>query len=434
MPRLRALLVAVAVVAAACTGGASSSDPASPTASSPPPPTVGGAAPERPGAPGDTTGRILVVRDDAEIVVVDPADGSSSVINDPGSTDIARQAIWSPDASRVAWAAVDSFGGTSVRWTDVDGTAIEAAETPSLAFYLTFVDDGAGLAWLGNAADGVGLSLADPTAGTSRLVDVDVPYYLDALAGGPLIAHVGGVELRAIGDGDPERIGGGTPAMQAPEIAPDGTIIALVDDRGDRTIADAPGLVEVRGELGELRLVRLTPMGEEVEELVRLPREAFAFDLADEGDRIALWRRDLRGGTAVEVVDLATGLVESVVDEGGVAAAWSPDGTRLAVLVIEPEGRAHWAVWTADGLVRGASFRPTGTFVRDYLPFWDQYLRSSTPWSPDSAALTHTAVGEDGPEVRLQPADGSAATVLGAGEMSWWSPSSGRSPSRPVSP
>ncbi len=433
MARLRLLLGGVVVAAAACTGGASSvSDgSAAPSAA----PSTAGAAPERSG-PGDAgPGRILAVRDDVEIVVFDPIDGEGSIVNDASDTAVARQPVWSPDASRVAWAAVDASGRTSVRWRDLGDAAIDAAETPSLAFYLAFVDGGAGVAWLGNAADGVGLSLADPAAGTTRLLDVDVPYYLDAIEGGPLVAHVGGAELRTIVDGDPERIGDGTPAMQAPEVAPDGTIIALLDDRGDITIADpGPGLARIRSETAELRLVRLSPAGDEVDELARLPREAFAFDVSDTGDRVALWRRDLRGGTAVEIVELATGQVEPIVDDGGVAAVWSPDGTRLAVLLIEPDGLARWAIWSAGGLVEGASFRPTGTFVRDYLPFWDQYLRSSTPWSPDSTALTHTAVGERGPEVLVQPADGSAATVLGAGEMSWWSPAPGRSPSSPVRP
>ncbi len=430
MRRPLLLLVGVVALTGACTGGPSSAPPATATSA---PTTVTAGSPPVPGTTG--TGRILAVRDDTEIVVFDPASGESSVINDTAGTELARQPVWSPDATRVAWAAVDAVGRTSLRWKRLDGAAIDTAETPSLAFYVAFVDDGAGLAWLGNAADGVGLSLADPAAGTTRLLDVDVPYYLDAIAGGPLVAHVGGSELRTIADGDPERIGDGTPAMQAPEVAHDGTIIALVDDRADLTVAEpAPGLAEIRSERAELRLVRLSPSGDELDELARLPREAFAFDVAPTGDRVVLWRRDLRGGTGVEVVDLATGRIESIVDDGGVAAAWSPDGTRLAVLLIEAGGLARWSIWDADGLVLGQPFRPTGTFVRDYLPFWDQYLRSSTPWSPDSAALTHAAVGDDGPEVLVQPADGSAATRLGAGEMSWWSPATGRSPSTPVRP
>ena len=44
----------------------------------------------------------------------------------------------------------------------------------------------------------------------------------------------------------------------------------------------------------------------------------------------------------------------------------------------------------------GAAFAPTLRFVGNYLPFFDQYNLSSTPWSPDSSAVTFA--GEFGNE------------------------------------
>ncbi|MEO1063286.1 MAG: hypothetical protein AAFZ07_17870 [Actinomycetota bacterium] len=431
--RGRALPLAVGLVLAACTGSSSTAAPDTTTPAS---------ASTAPAAGGDdvapsTGGRIVAVRDDREIVVFDPDGGPERVVSDGAIGGVARQPVWSPDGTEVAWAALDDGDRSSVRWRRVDGGEVESVETPSLPFYLAHLDGGARLAWLGNAEGGVGLSLVDVATGTSQLVDVAVPYYLDAVDGGPLVAHAGGSDLRTIGTASSMRIGDGTPAMQAPAVAPDGSIVALVDDGDDVTIADeGPGLRTVQDGFGDgfLRLVRLAETGEELDELAVVPREAFAFDLSPLGDRVALWRRDLRGETGVEVVDLATGRIETAVEAGGVAAAWSPDGARLAILVIEAGGRARWTVWTDSGLTEAASFRPTVTFVRDYLPFWDQYLRASTPWSPDSAALTHAAMGDDGPVVVVQPADGSAASELGAGEMSWWSSPTGRSPSTPVRP
>lgn len=434
---LRRLALAMALLLAACSGGASSSSTTTEADATITDQTAATSDPEQ--VPGSATGRIVAVRDDREIVVFDPGGGPGRVVSDATAGEIARQPVWSPDGTQVAWAALDRAGGSTVRWRRVGDGDVASVATPSLAFYLAYLDGGARLVWLGNAEGGVGLSLVDAASGSSRLVDVAAPYYVDAVAGGPLVAHVGGSDLRTITvlDDAPTRIGDGTPAMQAPEVAPDGTILALVDDGADVTIADGtPGLVTVQDGFGDglLRLVRLDATGAELDELAVIPREALAFDLSPTGDRVALWRRDLRGETAVEVVDLATGATETAVDSGGVAAAWSPDGSRLAVLVIEDGGRARWAVWTDSALAEGAPFRPTGTFVRDYLPFWDQYLRASTPWSPDSTALTHAAVGSDGPVVVVQPADGSAATELGPGEMSWWSGPTGRSPSTPVRP
>ncbi|MEM9712304.1 MAG: hypothetical protein AAGA17_08825 [Actinomycetota bacterium] len=427
---MRRALLAIAVVVGACTAG-SSSEPAPATATTHPTttvPTVVEVDPDGPGA-------IVAVDGEVEIVVLDPAGGPGEVINADDGTSLARQPLWSPDGTEVAWSAVEADGTPSIRWRALDGASAVSASTPSLAFYLAFLDGGDRLAWLGNAAGGVGLSVIDRERGETELLDVDAPHYLDGIDGGPLVTHGGGEELRTIRDGRPERIAAGTPAMQAPEVAPDGSIVVLVDDRDELTIADGDHRTVLVGEIGaELRLVRLDPSGAELAELARLPREALAFDLAPTGDRVALWRRDLRGTTAVEVVDLGDGRREIVVADGGVAAAWSPDGARLAVLVIEDGGTARWTFWDDAEVATGPAFRPTVAFVRDYLPFWDQYVRASTPWSPDSSALTHAEERDGIGVVVVQPADGAASTVIGDGDMSWWSPVTGRSPSSPVRP
>ena len=64
---------------------------------------------------------------------------------------------------------------------------------------------------------------------------------------------------------------------------------------------------------------------------------------------------------------------------------------------------------------------PTETFVTQYLPFWAQYTRNLTQWSPDSSAFAYAAAdGEEG-EIRIQPLDGEVESV-GAGEMVIWAP------------
>jgi hypothetical protein len=41
------------------------------------------------------------------------------------------------------------------------------------------------------------------------------------------------------------------------------------------------------------------------------------------------------------------------------------------------------------------SFRPTRAFLRQILPFYDQYQRSSTIWSPDNSTVVINAETKD---------------------------------------
>ncbi len=117
---------------------------------------------------------------------------------------------------------------------------------------------------------------------------------------------------------------------------------------------------------------------------------------------------------------------------------WSPDGRMLAFLVpdngegIDPmflssDSLAYLRLMAYD-MSTGktwtiARFPPSPGFV-SVVPFFDQYQRSSTLWSPDSRFITFTAIAADGTSgVFVSRADGDIAPrLISAGDYAFWSP------------
>jgi TolB protein len=70
--------------------------------------------------------------------------------------------------------------------------------------------------------------------------------------------------------------------------------------------------------------------------------------------------------------------------------------------------------------------RPIGlseTFIRQLLPFFDQYALSHHLWSPDGSALLLPLVGDDGQaEITIVPLDGGELRPIADGEIAFWAP------------
>ena len=122
------------------------------------------------------------------------------------------------------------------------------------------------------------------------------------------------------------------------------------------------------------------------------------------------------------VLDLADGTQHEVTAEPAAGFWWSPDGSRLLVLGIEDEG-LRWRVWDGTSLQDFASFVPSGTFLRDFLPFFDQYARSMTLWAPDGNAFAYPAIDDGGTaRIWVQRLDGSEPRPVADGVWAAWSP------------
>jgi TolB protein len=67
------------------------------------------------------------------------------------------------------------------------------------------------------------------------------------------------------------------------------------------------------------------------------------------------------------------------------------------------------------------SFTPTEVFLRQFLPFFDQYALSHQLWSPDSDALILPMMIEGVPHIMNVPIDGRDALPVAAGVIGFWS-------------
>jgi Tol biopolymer transport system component len=128
------------------------------------------------------------------------------------------------------------------------------------------------------------------------------------------------------------------------------------------------------------------------------------------------------------------------VTQGKLAALfWSPDGRKIAYLMLEDAGPSAALVQTVAQTESGASlvvrvydrtsgetqlvtrFKPTVAF-QQVLPFYSQYQRSGTIWSPDSQSLVLPGIDPDGKNaIYTVGADGSRSQKIAEGDFAFWS-------------
>ena len=150
----------------------------------------------------------------------------------------------------------------------------------------------------------------------------------------------------------------------------------------------------------------------------------------------------------IRLLDARTGDLDTLTNEISVAFFWSPDGRYLAYLspFLEEGGDVAGGlsdvpvaqlasfqtqpqlpflnvtvVEVASGEVRlRTSFLPTGLFLGQFLPFFDQYALSHSLWSPGSDAIVLPTLEADGPHLLVLPLEGEARTIA-AGDTPFWS-------------
>ena len=96
----------------------------------------------------------------------------------------------------------------------------------------------------------------------------------------------------------------------------------------------------------------------------------------------------------------------------------------LGVLVAQANG-LEWRFVRDAEIIAGDPFVPSQEFFNSYVPFADQYERSSTWWSPDSRAIVFAGAidGEEGVWVDLVD-DERGAVRVADGDIAFWSPAS----------
>ena len=113
-----------------------------------------------------------------------------------------------------------------------------------------------------------------------------------------------------------------------------------------------------------------------------------------------------------------------------IAYFWSPDGNKILYFspVAETNGVLLLQVQVLDiasGEIRLLStIRPAAEFLRQIVPYFDQYQRSATIWSPDSRFVVLNAATRDGhPGIYSVPiSSGEEARFIANGQLPFWSP------------
>ncbi len=438
MPRLPTSVaagLAAVVAAAACSGGSSSTEPTTTTVATPST-SSSSSAPASTAAPGAADlsglpGRLAVVDGDGNLVTMRP-DGSDVVAltEDASARLQLSQPTWSPDGARLAWTHVDATGEGdpvfSVETAAVDGSGRTSAATPFPVFYILWDPTGQRLAYLHSGVPTLEIGFVDVGAGgdAATTFDTGQPYYFSwSPDGTSLVAHVGADRLDVLdtGGGDPRPLDG-PGRFQAPSWGGDGALVyAAAGDGGQR-------LVRRTGEEGEAAELLAfdgfiwfvpSPDGASV---------AFQVVSGDGSQGVTAGLRAAQPADApvgaLAVADVATGNVTTLAAEAALAFFWSRQGTLLS---LHPDGdRAGWFRWRAWGNepFTGPAYRPTLTVARDYLPFFDQYAQSITPWAPDGSAFAYAGRHESGSEgIWVQPATpGTDPVRIADGSFAVWSP------------
>ncbi len=378
-----------------------------------------------------------------------------------GSGYIVTQPTWSRDGSKlVATLISPDTGAAQVAVMDIASREVTTSDARRSYFFYSWNHDTTRLVALGTGASGgTAMDILDGTGAptspdTFTSSSVFVAWEPD---GQRLLVHAG-PQLRLFDDPDQlddyTELGTVGTGFQAAAWVPGQNAFLYVDDdaadnaseSSDDTAISATAQLRIRnldddsvsnlGPAPGLTAMTVHPDGDRVA-LAFASRPAQPSDPAAtasaDTSRLAVSARaavvaaqsSLRG--SVEVLNLISGERTAALAGPGLWVDWSPDGQRLLMATTTPRGAADlmaWHVWDSNESFELAQFTPSLTFLRNYLPFSDQYDETQRLWSPDSDAITYSAVrAGEGDFAAISRLDRAGDVVsLGLGTVSFWSP------------
>lgn len=358
-----------------------------------------------------------------------------------------QEPTWAPTGDQLAW--VRSSLLPNQQWEyrlevyDLSAGASTSFFTSAeqIPFYIYWSPDASVLSFL-SAFDEDQMQLWTSVAGgQAQLIDHGQPYYWTWMEDSEsFLAHIGGsvdrnpkgarLQFVSLGASVPEALVFSPLNFQAPVLSPTGDQILVVGR--SRIGTDGLFLLSLQGEV----LARLGAVEGRV-----------AFDYSPSGRYLAVVT-----GPEVEGVHIGNLIVVDLVDPGDphtlpsiaedVAAFWwSPTQDRLVYLVpgFVPDNytqpvsfgaqgdfslRIQAQIYdvTQDRSYALTSFVPTKEFFR-ILPYYDQYQRSSTIWSPDGSHIVYSAsLNGREPGIFIIDADGGRPPIpVGEGVLAFWS-------------
>jgi TolB protein len=388
--------------------------------------------------PDDRINRIVYVSADNHIATINPNGTDGRLL-----TEISRDYLfpaWSPAGNDIAVIANSASSAAVIQLRD----GLEARET-NLYFsrrqpviYLYWSPDGRHLSFITNHPEGgLGLNIATPgESEESRLLALGQPFYWQWTADADqLFIHTGfsgrGARLTLIdveGDGEGENVA--EPGFfQSPGISADGRYWAYAEE----VSADSRWVVVADTQSGELQREQ---HGGQVALSWSPTTNQLAFISGDEGD--------FRFFGPLRLLDAVTGEMTLLSQDVVIAFFWSPDGRYVAYFTanqvredeIQVNARQRLGkpgqqrgiefrlfvvdVMTGEGL-QLAAFRPTLTFLTQFLPYFDQYALSHRLWSPDSSALVLPIQVQDEARIFVVPVSGGQPQEIAVGDMAFWS-------------
>ena len=361
-------------------------------------------------------GRLVILGDAGDIVTLAP-DGTDAVTvaDDGGDRVTYFQPIWSPDGSRIS--STRSEAGTfSIEIIDVEGGDRTSTVTASNSFYQYWSPDGSKLASLSVAGPGV-LGLDVFTIGDmgnpARVGEGQPLYFSWSPDSSEAVAHIGDAPLEILTSEGPSPEFGASGDFLAPQWTDEGIVYVGRASRRQqlmRTSADAETEV-IASVLGGAIFIA-TRDGQRIAVLPTAGEDVGLSVVAQEAPV-------LPGGRLV-IVDAGDGsFVE--VDTGIVASfSWDPTGERLLVLEVTDGGEFRWRVWEDGESLTFPLFVPSPGYVRDLVPFFDQYAQSMTLWSPDGNAFAFPgAVGSETGIWRQDLSEGDPVRIAGGTWVAW---------------
>ncbi len=419
-----------------------------PDAANPTPETAAATAEIVPTAPADpnAVNRIVLVNQNGQLETIDPFGTERRMLTNSRARAY-QFPTWSPDSQTIAAIGSSTAGGGIYLLDDeTDSTPREVvfSERSAAPFYLYWSPDGSKISYLANdPSEGIGLNLVDAQPdGMQSLIATGSPFYWNWTNDSrQLLIHSGSRsnEARlAMIDESGENIGSAVAApglFQAPGISADGRYWAYSQfgDGGSSwlVVEDRETSERIEQRHGALAALSWSPTANQV---------AFISGASEE---LSFWG-------PLRVLDVATGEMKQLSAETVLAFFWSPDGQQIAYISVPAlngfdsmeaslfdaktqrlsRGAAQQSfelslsvvdVATGQGL-RLAGFTPSPLFLRQFMPFFDQYALSHSIWSPNSDAVVLPIIlnGEDR-VVAVFPTNGGRMREVGLGDAAFWS-------------
>jgi Tol biopolymer transport system component len=401
------------------------------------------------GAPVPTSGFIAFTGTDRNIYIIDAAQGTTvQVTGDTSQRGDQRTEYhypsWSFDGQKLAFigytAQEDGQVESTLHVADTRGkgmdTIMKSMEVSP--FYIYWSPDSNSISYLGSESGTSGLimQVVLATGGNAESIDAGQPLYWSwGIDSKTILTHTGGSvqdqsDAAAIKlfnltakQGEDVTLNYFPAFFQAPEYSPDGeqlliaaemyreqsTLVLasregepqqlIVDWGGPLSFSWSPGgqkiayitgrVSPIGGLIGKLNIISMDGIAKEAP--VRLPSNSvFAYFWSPDGEKIALFEPALL----------------STFDERQILVL------NVSVLTVE-SGRLNYLL----------SIRPTREFLGQVVPFYDQYQRSHTIWSPDSSHIVVNGITEDNrPGIFVVNVDGEGnPQLLAHGIFPFWS-------------